>query len=319
MERPDKPTLQTRASAAAWLARLRSEKHTPEDEAAFREWLAADASHPVAFEMMNLVWDTARPPRGFGGKVPAPDRGINRRTLVGGVAAAGLGGGLFLIKAAQANVFQTEIGEQKRVLLRDGTQLFLDTNTKVVVDLGTKSRTVELKYGRANFRVGPPASRPLSVGAASNVIVGTGHSTFDVRRDGELVSIIMLQGRAAVETGQLGATPTRVLHSGERLISDRKFVKLDNPDLLPLLAWHTGHAIFRDETLIQAANEMNRYSKLHLEISEPQIQNLKISGMYRIGDNAEFARALEKLLPVRTRQFEDHIEIVSNGGRSPQI
>ena len=46
---------------------------------------------------------------------------------------------------------------------KDGTGVFLDTETKLVVDFSDKNRKVDLRYGRANFRVAPDASRAFAV------------------------------------------------------------------------------------------------------------------------------------------------------------
>src|SRR6185437_9622945 len=116
MRGPDDRALQIRARAAAWLACLRSEEHTAQDERAFHAWLAADPAHVAAFETMNAVWDAAAPVRGdLRGKRVEPARSISRRAVFGGVAAAaGLGGATFVaIEAAQADIYRTEIGEQR--------------------------------------------------------------------------------------------------------------------------------------------------------------------------------------------------------------
>jgi transmembrane sensor len=89
--------------------------------------------------------------------------------------------------------------------------------------------------------------------------------------------------------------------------------------LLPLVAWHIGQAIFRDETLAAAADEMNRYSTLRIEISDSRIQDLKVSGIYRVGDNMLFALALVELLPVLIRPSDNKIEMIGDDKRLRQI
>jgi len=49
---------------------------------------------------------------------------------------------------------------------------------------------------------------------------------------------------------------------------------------------------------------MNRYSTAKLAV-DPDIAGLKVSGMYRVGDNGAFARSLAKLLPITVRQIGD--------------
>ena len=62
--------------------------------------------------------------------------------------------------------------------------------------------------------------------------------------------------------------------------------------------------MFDKENLAQAAEEMNRYSTARLEV-DPSVAGLKVSGMYRVGDNGAFARSLAKLLPIAVRQSGD--------------
>jgi transmembrane sensor len=44
--------------ASIWLARLRADDRSLEDERAFRAWLMADPRHAAAFEAVNGVWDS---------------------------------------------------------------------------------------------------------------------------------------------------------------------------------------------------------------------------------------------------------------------
>lgn len=321
MRSPDDQTLQISARAAAWLARLRSEQHTVEDERALHAWLAANPAHVAAFETINAVWDAAAPVHyDLRRKQVALARRVSRRAVFGGVAAAaGLAGATFVaMKAAQADIYRTEIGEQKHVRLRDGSELFLDTDSKLTVALDRNSRKAALEYGCANFRLASDPSRPFGVNVAQYMVVGD-HSTFDVKRDGSIASIVMLQGQASVESRQSDAGPARVLNNGERFVAVQGSAKIDKPDLLPLTAWHIGQAIFRDETLVAAASEMNRYSTLRIEISDPRIQGLKVSGVYRVGDNMMFALALAELLPVLVLPSDDKIQIIGDDKRLRQI
>jgi transmembrane sensor len=315
----DRKALLIKAGAATWLARLRADDRNAEDEAAFREWLAADPAHGAAFEAMNGVWDVAGPaPRDLRGRLPGTEERISRRAVMAGVfVTAGVGGTFAMTQMAAANVYRTEVGEQKHALLPDGTELFLDTDTKLVVDLRKSLRNVVLEYGCANFRVAPDTKRPFAVNAAGSIIQGA-QSTFDVRRDGDQVSVVLIQGRATVES--IAQEPARVLADGDRLVfTPKKTIKRDKPNLLPLLAWHTGQALFQGETLLEAASEMNRYSALKLVIADDRIEDLKVSGLYRVGDNAIFAQALEQLLPVSIRQFDDRIEIVADEAQLTKI
>ncbi len=305
--------------AAVWLARLRADDRSLEDERAFRSWLMADPRHAAAFEAVNGMWDSvgalSRDMRN--GEVPLEPRFSRRALLSGGVGLAVVAGGTFaLVQSAAAEVYQTDVGEQKHVTLKDGTGVFLDTDTKLVVDFDAKDRKVDLRYGRANFRVAPDARRPFAVEAAQKLVIGT-RSTFDVRRYGDDISVLLIHGQATVKNTNVDAG--RQLRDGERLsfISGQS-PKLDKPNLLPLIAWHTGQAIFENSLLTDVVLEMNRYSTIKLEVDDSRIARMKVSGVYRVGDNTNFARSLARLLPVEIRVVDDRIQLVGDDARMLQ-
>jgi transmembrane sensor len=304
--------------AAVWLARLRADDRSLEDERAFRSWLMADPRHAAAFEAVNGVWDSvgalSRDMRN--GEVQL-ESGFSRRAMLsGGLGLAVAAGGTFaFVQSAAAEVYQTDVGEQKHVTLKDGTGVFLDTDTKLVVDFNDKNRKVNLRYGRANFRVAPDAKRSFAVEAAQKLVIGT-RSTFDVRRDGDEISVLLIHGRATVKNTAADADAGRPLSDGERLsFTSGQSPRLDKPNLLPLLAWHTGQAIFENSVLTDVVLEMNRYSTIKLEVDDTRIARMKVSGVYRVGDNANFARSLSRLLPVEIRVVDDRIQLVGDDAR----
>jgi transmembrane sensor len=305
--------------AADWLARLRADNRSWQDERGFQAWLAADPRNAVAFEAVNATWESAGAlSRDLRDGTVDLEPSMNRRVLLaGGVGAfVALAGSFAFLQSAEAEVYQTNVGEQKHVLLHDGTAVFLDTDTKLVVNFSDKNRIVDLRYGRANFRVAPDAKkRGFAVKAAQKLVLGT-RSVFDVGRDGDRISILLIEGRATVENGAADSNGSHLLSDGERLIfSSGQLVKLDRPDLQPLLAWHTGQAMFENSTLSDVVLEMNRYSTVKLEIDDARLANMKVSGVYRVGDNAHFARSLQRLLPIAIRVVDDRIELVGDEAR----
>jgi transmembrane sensor len=304
--------------AAIWLARLRADDRSTEDERAFRAWLMADPRHAAAFESVNSVWDSVgaltRDMRN--GKVQL-ESGFSRRALLsGGVGLAVAAGGTFaFVQSAAAEVYKTEVGEQKHVTLKDGTGVFLDTDTKLVVDFTDKNRKVDLRYGRANFRIAPDARRSFAVEAAQKLVIGT-RSTFDVRRDGDNISVLLIHGEATVKNASTDADSGRQLSDGERLsFTTGQSPRLDKPNLLPLIAWHTGQAIFENSALTDVVVEMNRYSTIKMEVDDARIARIKVSGVYRVGDNTNFARSLSRLLPIEIRVVDERIQLVGDDAR----
>jgi transmembrane sensor len=298
--------------AAAWLARLRADDRSAQDEHAFHAWLAASPRHAAAFEDLSNLWDmTGALSPGYAAQ--RNPRRFDRRLLLGGLGTLLASGGGFALMGAQASVYQTDVGEQKHIALKDGTGVFLDTETKLVVDYSDAAREVDLRYGRANFHVAPDPARPFLVKAAQKLVEGT-RSDFDVRRDGERVSVVVIRGAASVKfTTDEGVKPPHMLEPGQRLVAlSSRAVTLDKPDMRPLLAWQTGQAIFENESLASAVNEMNRYSDIKITIGDSRIAGEKVSGVYGVGDNMTFAVSLSRLLAIDVHREDNRITLTGN-------
>jgi transmembrane sensor len=316
------PSPQVRAEAAAWLARLHAEDRDAADEAAFRAWLNASPAHALAFEAVDRMWSdvgglgalrTARPDLRLGFHPPArePAR-ASRRLLLAGLGFLAVSGGSALFwRSASAKVYETDVGEQKHVALDDGSQLFLDAKTRISVAFSETARTVDLQYGRANFRVVLDSKRPFIVEAAERQIVAT-RCNFDVRCEDGQVQVVLIHGEAAVKpTSAAPSAQGETLRSGERLVASSDMEKRDKPDLTRMLAWQTGYEMFDKEELAQAVEEMNRYSTQRVEV-DPSVASLKVSGVYRVGDNAAFARSLAKLLSIAVREDGDNLVLTAD-------
>jgi transmembrane sensor len=319
------PSPQVRAEAAAWVARLHAQDRDAIDEAAFRAWLRASAAHAAAFEAVDRMWsdvggltdlktdlrtDSRTDLRGA--PVAVRERGAtSRRALLAGVGLLAVTGGSVLFwRSASAKVYETDVGEQKHVALDDGSQLFLDAKTRISVSFSETARTVDMQYGRANFHVVPDLKRPFIVEAAERRIVAT-RCNFDVRCEGGQVQVVLIRGEADVKQASAGDGRGERLRAGERLVASNDVEKRDKPDLTHVLAWQTGYEMFDKENLAQAAEEMNRYSTYRLEV-DPSVAGLKVSGMYRVGDNSAFAQSLAKLLPISVRQNDDTVLLTAD-------
>ncbi len=153
MSAPAHITPEVKAEAAAWLARLRADDRTRADERAFQAWLQADPAHAVAFEAVTQAWEAAgaltRADRDWLERDEEPARTpllTRRAALAAGISTLVIAGATFAtLSEAYAGVYETDIGEQKHVTLDDGTQVFLDTDTRIKVAFSDRTRLVDLQ------------------------------------------------------------------------------------------------------------------------------------------------------------------------------
>ncbi|WP_334183824.1 FecR family protein [Novosphingobium sp.] len=294
--------------AADWLARLHADDRSAGDEAEFHAWLRSDPSHASAFEKASGIWDGVGGLRDYPREAPAVQpRSHSRRAVLAGGAGLILTCGLGLgWQQAQAGVYQTGVGEQRRFLLDDATRIMLDTNTRVRFTTDTSKRLLSLTSGRIDIEIAGD-TRPFVIEAGdSSAVANAGR--LDLRREDETVVITAIEGSAKVRSPEANM----VLVAGSRVAVElgRKD-RLDQPEIDDLLAWQSGRLSFRDETVAQAAAEMNRYTRRKLIVSDPRAANMRLSGVYRVGDPEGFAQSLAELLPVKVALEPNAIRIVA--------
>ncbi len=300
-----------RAEAAAWLARLRSEVRQPGDEAGFRAWLAEDMRHREAFDLVSAGWEAAG---GLAGSraVRARSRpAISRRALaMGGAAALASVAGAGLWRLVSAGSYATDVGEQRRIALDDGSTVILDTDTRIRVAFAADRRSIELLRGRAHFDVATDPLRPFRVRAGDRQVIAIG-TAFDVARTEGRVAVVLVEGKVVVRPVEASPeSATHLMSPGDRIVfGPARQAAEDHPDIAQVTAWQTGRAVFDDQSLAAAVAEMNRYTRRPIVVADASLATLRVSGVYSTGDSEAFARSVAELLRVRVELTSSRIEL----------
>ena len=206
------------------------------------------------------------------------------------------GGTVAVQSAYAATPYETGIGEQRRIALGDGSTMLLDAATRVRVIATPDRRRLWLKRGRIDLSVASMAT-PFRLDAGGDEMTARA-GRFDLRRDeDDRVAMTAIAGRAVVS---MARAPV-ILNHGDRM---RNGGAVDRPDLAVTQAWTSGRAAFHDDTLQAVADEANRYSVTRLVIADRAAAELRVSGMYRMGDTLALARSLAALLSLRVRTVQ---------------
>ncbi|MEJ1963704.1 MAG: FecR domain-containing protein [Gammaproteobacteria bacterium] len=98
---------------------------------------------------------------------------------------------------APRNVFTTAVGEQRSILLADGSTIDLNARSKVRVSFDKQGRHVDLLEGQALFRVAKDKARPfiVAVNGARVRAVGT---QFDINQRKRGLVVTVVEGTVAV-------------------------------------------------------------------------------------------------------------------------
>jgi transmembrane sensor len=295
------------AQAAAWVARLQGDDADAAMQAAFQAWLEASAAHGAAFERATEIWAIlpgAALYRSAAVARPAPPPRARhfpvRHLALAASLAILLCVGSLAWWTSLPDAYNTAIGEQKVATLEDGSRIALNTDSAVDVRYNATMRDVRLDRGEAMFEVAHNAERPFVVTAGPVRVRAIG-TKFIVRRTGTDVSVTLVQGKVAVTYARAAAdhaaTPGPVLLTpGERLTAPAGGATvLDRQSAEVATAWRRGQAVFTDTPLGRAAAELNRYGGPRIEIDDPRVAALPVSGVFATNDTDEFARAIASL------------------------
>jgi len=188
-------------------------------------------------------------------------------------------------------VIEVPHGEQRTVQLQDGSVMHLNASSLVSLQYGRKERLIELERGQALFEVARDPHRPFHVraGRADVVAIGT---QFDVyRQNPDLVTVTVIQGQVQVAplghtlvNGGSGRAPSvesalRV-SAGERVqLEAAGTPRVEPADVNIATAWIHREIAFDRRPLAEIAAEINRYSPVPIDIEDPSLRELRVSGV----------------------------------------
>ena len=288
--------------AADWVARL-SGSPGESDWLAFEAWLAASASHRVAYDRAMAFWLSVDP-QAEPLAVALEDL-ADRRTRpatawwAAGVSAAAAVAVTFAVQhpaRAPEVVYSTGNGEQRSLVLQDGTHVTMNSRSKISVRLERGLRTVTLAQGEVALEVVHDAARPFEVHAGDQILRDLG-TEFDVVRANGQIDVTVRQG--LVDVRPVDGRQSVSLRPGSRLehregATQSMIIPVSADDAF---SWRTGRLVYRDRPLSEIAADLNRYGEDQVR-PEGAVANLHFSGVLAIGDQATMVRRLTALLPL---------------------
>ncbi len=247
---------------------------------------------------------------------------------------------LLYLRTFQAPTYATAIGEQRSLVLIDGSTVELNSRSKIVVRYSMQGRNVDLLRGQAFFRVAKDAGRPFIVKTGATLVRAIG-TEFDVyqKRDGTVVTVV--EGRVAILTGHpialsdhgippsaigeprrsnlefptipAGQTGNILVAAGEQLTVTPKLVQIaEHPNIATATAWTQRQLIFESASLADVADEFNRYNDRQLIVADPRLETFHVSGVFSSTDPASLIRFLRARPELRVLETESRIRIEKN-------
>jgi transmembrane sensor len=228
--------------------------------------------------------------------------------------------------------YVTHVGEQRDIVLSDGSRITLNTNTALNVSYSRTRRYIELERGEALFSVQHNAKRPFDVAAGGTVTRALG-TEFNVDLRASRVTVSVLEGAVQVaasnqvarqvETNSGAADEPRAglttiaaaVAKGEavEIRPQERRVISEKADLKRIDAWRNRRLEFTDMPLPAAIEEFNRYSGTRVVIGTEELRSVRVSGVFRIGDTDGFVFSLKEALGMKTLDSPGQVTLLRGG------
>ena len=251
------------------------------------------------------------------------------------VLVIGVGAALFILETPQE--FRTVLGEQRSVLLADGSRVTLNTDSRIDVNLQKGRREVRLVQGEALFEVAHDPLRPFVVRAGHALLQDVG-TLFNVDMHANGTAVTVVDGRVAVESesprengaaqaahGAPGTLEALVLGANDRVVITPAGLGAPQHgvNVVPIVAWTQRQLIFEHRPLSEVAEEFNRYNKDRIDIDSAELKRQEVTGVFEANDPASFVAFLSSIpgVEIRTGTNGAHIVAMRNPSapkRAPQ-
>ncbi|MFC4311894.1 FecR family protein [Steroidobacter flavus] len=350
--------------AAHWWVVLHEDTCTREDREAFAAWVRRSPERVEAYLRLNMSMGTLQSKQRAWSDIPAEE--LIRRARASSAeiiplarsqpaalaprpsAFAGTRMFTFASVAAICCVlvvawflwlperYQTDIGEQRSVLLGDGSLITLNTASEIEVKYTEGRRFIRLVRGEALFEVAHDPQRPFDVDTGKAVVRAVG-TRFNIDRRADRTTVSVVQGKVQVMSEQPNTSsrvprhdsavpetqPMEVLVEAQRLVVTE--AGMSEPeriaDIAPVTAWTQRQLVFENRSLGEVAEEFNRYNRQHILIESPRLRAESVTGVFQANDSASFLVFIANIPGVRvtTNAEGHHVVSLMDAGEGPKV
>jgi transmembrane sensor len=361
MDTSPKLNAQIYAEASEWFVDFRDHEPDEVTRRAFDRWLRKSPEHLSAYLEIAAIWSDgakldprqrwtrdrliaeARPEHGnvvpfiSNHSEPAAQTGVaarrGRLRLAIALAAAcvtlvlvtvgGLSGG---------TTYDTRVGEQRSVVLPDGSTVDLNSRSKIEIRYSDFGREVELLAGQALFNVARDPARPFVVTSGNTRVRAVG-TQFDVYRKSLGTVVTVLEGRVAIQgnvaSGErlvrgrppvpasnpldaAGSAEVLLNAGGQVVVTAAAIRETESPNLSGAIAWRQRQLVFDSAPLAEVAEEFNRYNTRQLVIQDRELDGFYISGVFSSTDPASLIRFLRDRPEVHVTETPSEIQVTKS-------
>ena len=229
-------------------------------------------------------------------------------------------GGVALQISHESRHLQTQIGEQRSVVLDEGSTVLLNTNSDLQLAFSKGERRIELNRGEARFTVTKDPGRPFVVVTPQATVRALG-TIFNVHIDANGTVVDVIEGHVAVKqrnregsadilrfSKEIPVTgEARELHIGEQAaVPHTGGIRSGMTETLSnVFAWPRHKISFHDKTLTDLVAEFNRYHKRPIVIADAELATHEVDGTFDAFDHDSLLDYLERYQGVKVDRRPD--------------
>jgi transmembrane sensor len=334
--------------ASNWFVDFRVGDTDAQHRQEFHEWLRRSPDHIQAYLDIAMTY-AELPAPDIGGEIdvqalidharssaqtniialelPAPETHSGRRPRASGpkrrvlaiaasvVLAIALGSWLYV----ERETYSTGVGEQRSVILADGSTVQLNSRSRVRVRYSDHERHIVLLEGQALFQVARNKQRPFVVDIGDTKVRAVG-TQFDVYRKHTGTIITVVEGKVSVDFAGT-ADAASFLTAGEQLMVSAVLpanagIPAIQPvpmpkqiDISTATAWTQRQLIFENASLWEVAEEFNRYSARPIIVETGVADNFHVSGTYSSANHESLLRFLRVQPGIKLIETDREIRI----------
>ena len=285
--------------ASIWMARLWADDVTQQDHDAFLNWKNAHPNNAYAWDKLEKLQSKFShvPQSSLSRRVLSPNKqGLSRRELlsISAVSFSALALGMSTYKPTPNGIeYLTATGEMKNIILPDGTEFTMNTDSKIFVDVKTHHKKLFLTRGEVMISK-EEHNTPLLVSTSQGNVLPIG-TRFSVREHSETTQVSVYEGE--VELQPMLGMGTPHLIAGEQAHFNRRSVSNIESNLSLDALWLEQKIMAQATPLIDFVNELARYRRGILNV-DSSLADLKLTGIFTTSNIDRTLYNISQILPV---------------------
>lgn len=292
--------------AVDWLVRLNSGEFNDEDHIGLEQWRNACPTHEQA-------WDRAEKLMAKMGSVPASlampslrhstdkARRATLKKLLVLMLVTPLGWESWRVIKQQGWTadYHTKIGEQRDIILADGSSLILNTASAVDIYFNEQQRLIYIQQGEIMIHTSKTKAvqhRPFRVVSDQGMMEALGTS-FNVRQHAGKTELTVMEGAVRITPKEAKSSEKKVVPAGYKVSFSESSISKKHTIGKSEIVWTNGMVLANDMRLADFVLEINRYRHGFLRC-EPSIADIRVSGAFPISDPEKTLNMLVTTYPI---------------------